>query len=131
MALLRDGGLAYGHVELNRNITGLGFFSVFVPGSPPCPTSFCPITNFSNSDTRFGWTIGAGVEAALFGNWSVKAEYLFMDLGTETITFATVPGCFGTLFVCNNTAAGAGTLSTDIRNNIVRVGLNYRFGGTY
>jgi outer membrane immunogenic protein len=33
------------------------------------------------SQTRVGWTVGAGVEAALGSNWSVKFEYLYMDLG--------------------------------------------------
>jgi opacity protein-like surface antigen len=28
------------------------------------------------SKTKAGWTIGAGVEAGLWGNWTVKAEYL-------------------------------------------------------
>jgi len=31
----------------------------------------------SDSATRLGWTVGAGVEYALVGNWTLKAEYLF------------------------------------------------------
>src|SRR5215468_11130693 len=31
-----------------------------------------------------GWTAGAGVEMGLLPNWSVKAEYLFIDLASET-----------------------------------------------
>src|SRR3954466_12440902 len=32
------------------------------------------------SDTNVGWTAGAGVEVALAGRWSAKAEYLYADL---------------------------------------------------
>ena len=49
------------------------------------------------SSTKAGWTVGAGVEAALGSNWSVKFEYLYMDLGntggssaTNIITASTV-----------------------------------------
>ena len=33
----------------------------------------------SNSDVRFGWTVGAGVEGKITSNWSAKLEYLYMD----------------------------------------------------
>jgi outer membrane immunogenic protein len=35
----------------------------------------------SSSDTLVGWTIGGGLEVKVDRNWSVKAEYLFVDLG--------------------------------------------------
>ncbi len=35
----------------------------------------------SASDTRWGWTIGAGVEYMLAANWSAKFEYNYIDLG--------------------------------------------------
>ena len=34
--------------------------------------------------TRLGWTIGGGVEHALTDRWTIKAEYLFADFGSET-----------------------------------------------
>ena len=40
------------------------------------------------SQTSVGWTVGAGVEAALGNNWSVKFEYLYMDLGNAGRQFA-------------------------------------------
>lgn len=39
--------------------------------------------NFSNSDTRFGWAAGVGVEWAFAPKWSVRAEYLHVDLGSN------------------------------------------------
>jgi outer membrane immunogenic protein len=57
--------------------------------------------------TKTGWTLGGGIEAAIAGPWTAKAEYLYVDLGdTGTI----VPGA-----------------SANFHTNIVRAGLNYRF----
>jgi outer membrane immunogenic protein len=35
-------------------------------------------------ETRYGWTIGGGVEHAFTDQWTIKAEYLFADFGSET-----------------------------------------------
>jgi outer membrane immunogenic protein len=75
--------------------------------------------------TRVGWTAGVGGEYALMSNWSVKAEWLYVDLGREStsthnLTAFTPPIAFPT-----NTF----THSVDLKANIVRVGLNYKFGG--
>ena len=37
------------------------------------------------SDVRLGWTAGAGLEYALNQSLSVKAEYLFVDLGSDIL----------------------------------------------
>jgi outer membrane immunogenic protein len=37
------------------------------------------------SDVRLGWTAGAGLEYALTQNLSVKAEYLYVDLGSDIL----------------------------------------------
>jgi outer membrane immunogenic protein len=65
----------------------------------------------SETKTKIGWTAGAGVEYAFMGPWSVKAEYLYVDLGKATCTAAT---------------CGADTDVT-FKSNIVRAGINYRF----
>ncbi|MBI5129089.1 MAG: porin family protein [Rhodopseudomonas palustris] len=67
---------------------------------------------FALSETRTGWTIGSGVEAALGGNWTGKIEYLYLDLGNRNDTF------------------GTQALRTQYRESIFRAGLNYRIGGT-
>jgi opacity protein-like surface antigen len=36
------------------------------------------------STRRSGWTLGGGVEARLWGDWSAKLEYLYVDLGSVT-----------------------------------------------
>jgi outer membrane immunogenic protein len=64
------------------------------------------------STTKLGWTVGGGVEFALGGNWTAKAEYLYVDLGS----------------VDCGLACGAFTPdNVSFHTNIVRAGLNYRF----
>ena len=69
------------------------------------------------NDLRAGWTAGAGIEGAFGGGWSAKVEYLYIDLGKlETTVTAPAAGL---------TANFNGWLT----DNIVRVGLNYKWGG--
>jgi outer membrane immunogenic protein len=62
-----------------------------------------------------GWVAGGGIEAWLFGNWTGKIEYLHFDLGTINHSFP-VSGALVT-------ALGS---RSRIRNDIVRVGVNYK-----
>jgi outer membrane immunogenic protein len=59
-----------------------------------------------------GWTLGAGLEVALPGNWTAKAEYLRVDLGSFNCT-----GC--------NVSP---TDNVSLQENVFRAGVNYRFG---
>ncbi|MET0721885.1 MAG: outer membrane beta-barrel protein [Tardiphaga sp.] len=70
---------------------------------------------FSNNRTQGGWTVGSGVEASLGGNWTGKIEYLYLNLGNKTDAFTAL--------------AIPQTFNTEVRENIFRVGLNYRIGG--
>ena len=87
------------------------------------------------SSTRAGWTVGAGAEAALGNNWSVKFEYLYMDLGhvggsSATSTTVTTAANTPTQGVTTTTTTNLAYLfNTKFTDNIVRVGLNYKFGG--
>jgi opacity protein-like surface antigen len=67
--------------------------------------------------SRKGWTAGAGFEWAFSENWSAKGEYLYVDLGEETVS-ENGPIVFG----------GA-TDSVDFEHiyHLGRVGVNYRF----
>ena len=87
-------------------------------------TSVPPVTESASiSKTKAGWTVGAGTEYALAMGWSVKAEYLYVDLGRETTTSTNLAST-GATFPTN-----VFTHSVDLRSNIVRVGLNYKLGG--
>jgi outer membrane immunogenic protein len=91
------GGLAYGEVDSSETI---GVF----PG-------------LSTNNTNVGWTVGAGIEGVIAGNWTAKLEYLYLDLGRVSGSFTPVVG------------GDTSSYSSRITDNIVRVGLNYKFGG--
>jgi outer membrane immunogenic protein len=81
------------------------------------------------SHTNVGWTVGAGAEAALGSNWSVKFEYLYMDLGN--VGGSSSAGTVTSLPNARTTTTLATVFNTRFTDNIVRVGLNYKFGGPY
>jgi outer membrane immunogenic protein len=82
------GGLAVGDINVTR------------PGLPG--------GNISNA----GWTVGAGLEVGLVSNVSLKAEYLYVDLGN---------------FNCGLNCALAPTGNVSFTTNIFRGGANLRF----
>jgi len=97
------GGAAWGQIDDNFSLYSK-FFGVF------------PSVNATHELS--GWTAGGGVETALAGPWTAKLEYLYVDLGSVTDSYFT-PALFGGTTFSN---------TTWIRNNIIRGGLNYRFG---
>ena len=101
--LYATGGLAYGEIKTSDAI-----------GVVP--------TVFSTSSTNVGWTVGAGIEGAIGGNWTAKLEYLYVDLGKANGSFLTTIGGLGGGVLSSN-------YSSHITDNIVRAGINYRFGG--
>ena len=100
------GGLAYGEVRNSANFFG--------------PAGQLQFTG-SDRQTKTGYTVGGGVEYAFSPNWSMKGEYLYYDLGRDTVNVAVIPG---------NGGGGTG-YNSSFRNDgsVVRVGLNYKFGG--
>jgi outer membrane immunogenic protein len=64
------------------------------------------------NQTNAGWTVGAGLEFAIAGNWTAKAEYLYVDLGK---------------FNCGISCGALVTDNVSFTTNIVRAGVNYRF----
>lgn len=74
-------------------------------------------------DTRVGWTAGVGGEYAVGNGWSLKAEYLYVDLGRTTTTSTNLAAFGGT------SPSNVYTHSVELKSNIVRVGVNYKFGG--
>ena len=67
-----------------------------------------------SSQTNAGWTAGGGVELALSNNWTAKAEYLHVDLGNMNCGF--------------NCGVGPSN-NVSLKSDLVRGGLNFRFGG--
>lgn len=73
-------------------------------------SAFNGTSSFSESDTRVGYTVGAGAEYALTNNVTLKSEYLYTDLGKLKLD------------------AGAGNFGeVKAPFHTVRVGVNYKF----
>ncbi len=68
----------------------------------------------TESATRVGWTLGAGAEAQLWGNWLGRAEYRYADYGNKGFTF--FQGTFDAVGV-----------RTSLKTHMVQVGLAYKF----
>lgn len=84
-----------------------GNFMPYVTGGLAFGDIKTSVSGFSDaSSTKAGWTLGAGVEAALAGPWTAKLEYLYVDLGR---------------------GGSIGSSDASFKTNIVRAGLNYRF----
>jgi outer membrane immunogenic protein len=111
MMLYATGGVAFGEIENNVTLSTLT-----VSQGPNGTTTTAALAAGSANSNRIGWVAGGGVEHALGGLWTAKLEYLFVDYGTfsNTYTLAGVPVL---------------TTSTHLTDNIIRAGLNYRFGG--
>lgn len=77
-------GLAYGGLKAQSTLTGV-----------------------DQSKVHGGWTVGAGMEVALTGNWTARAEYLYVDLGNRVYSLT-------------------GT-SNGLESSVLRFGVNYRF----
>jgi outer membrane immunogenic protein len=74
----------------------------------------------ADTQTRVGFAAGGGMEYAFTNNWSLKAEYLYIDLGRGShVAPLIAPG---------GVAAGYSFINNDrLHENVVRAGLNYRF----
>ena len=98
-------GAAYGGVHITANDIGS------VPGSGTFTSS--------TSDTLFGWAAGAGIEWGVTPNWTVKGEYLHIDLGSTNVNardLVLTPASFITYRFRHQV-------------DLARVGINYKFGG--
>src|ERR1700722_5456932 len=65
-----------------------------VLGSKGSTTTAIPGFTVDNSNTFAGWTAGGGVEYKFTPSWSLKAEYLHFDFGSETATLTGGAGVF-------------------------------------
>ena len=98
------GRVGYAFDRIMPYVTGglaLGGIKASTPGLP------------GKSETEAGWTAGAGLEVAIAGTWTAKAEYLFVDLGDLNCG----PACGGGLVKDN----------VSFHSHILRGGINYRF----
>ena len=102
------GGLAVGQVKGDFNFTD---------------TFAAATESASISKTKVGWALGAGVEYGMAGPWSLKLEYLHVDLGSVSGTSTNLAAFTPAI----NFPTNVYTHSVKVSDDIVRVGLNYKF----
>jgi len=93
------GGWAAGDVELRLVPNATGGLLGFAPPAV-------------GSKTADGFTVGGGFEFGLTPNLSAKAEYMYFDFGTDRYTLGGIGGI---------------PVDADVKGNVAKVGLNYRF----
>lgn len=111
LLLYVTGGLAYGGVRASDAIVQIGTNGYIGAGSA------------SVSQTRTGWTAGAGAEWMFAAQWSFKGEYLHYDLGSTSFAGNLVSPTFAGAVVQTNVSTAS------FRGDIARVGVNYHFSG--
>ena len=116
LPLYGTGGLAFGETSS----------STFINQQWSGPSAITTLLKTSGSlgaadRTSAGWTVGAGIEWMFSRNLSLKAEYLFYDLGT--VSYAGSPSM--TTYGKSNSALPSTSVHYD--GQIARIGINYHF----
>ena len=101
------GGVAFGETELATAFT-------CATCSPASGTE--STVSLSTSKMTIGWVVGAGLEWKATPFWSLKAEYLYVDLGSPSNTVTYSSGATVSTF----------TSTVHEHDNIVRLGINYK-----
>lgn len=99
------GGLAYGETRTSAT-------NVFTPAVGGVFTG-------GVNDTRVGYAVGAGIEWAFAPNWTIKGEYLHIDLGRSNVTITDPVGF----------PVDSATYRFRHEFDAARVGINYKWGG--
>lgn len=81
---------------------------LYATGGPALAEGKVKVGGGTDSQTHFGYAVGAGVEAALTKNIVARAEYLYVDTNHQNYK-------------------GTSTVSTDLDGSTVRVGVGYKF----
>jgi outer membrane immunogenic protein len=128
------GGLAVGGVGVDY-LSGINGGSL-LPGSV--------------NTTRVGYAVGAGVEGKIDQHWSVRGQYMFVDLGSFSTNLGVGPGATASTTVTgaltpvlgpngptgfntqtttttSTTTSTAAQVRTRLRDNVFKLGFNYQF----
>ena len=111
------GGWAFGHINADYEAGIVGGQTV----------------SFSSDASRSGWVIGGGAEWLVHRNLTLKAEYLYMDLGSvdgggfSTASQVITPNVPKRGFTTVTDTTFDGALRGRFAEQIFRVGLNYHF----
>lgn len=101
------GGVAYGKTKADEKVTYTGDFVA---------------ARASADEDHIGWTAGAGLEWGFASNFSLGAEWLYIDLGEADYRFV------GTNYVSDpDSPHTTDSFPADLTMNVFRAKLNYRF----
>ena len=111
------GGFAYGQV-----VNNVGFADNFLN------LGISSVGHGYYDNTKVGWTAGGGLEwsPSMFPSWSLKAEYLYVDLGSTTANSVPLNGGLPAL-IGPTTPVFAATHNSPTRFQVVRAGINWHF----
>ena len=111
------GGVAYGRTSVDGYTTSQAFVNTlhYTTGAITNSTQRGTVSLPTTSQDKWGWTIGGGGEFAITDDWTVKAEYLYLDLGS--MDYAYLNTFDGTVHV--------GTVDTKFHT--LKAGVNYKF----
>jgi high affinity Mn2+ porin len=87
------------------------------PNGIPLVSPSATTADLLDHTTKLGWAAGVGLEQHLFGNVTGKIEYLHMEFGRD-FAFTGHP---------DNATPVAVTLNSRVKDDVMRVGINYRF----
>jgi outer membrane immunogenic protein len=79
--------------------------------------------SFKNDTTRVGWAGGAGAEWKFSPGWSLRGEWLYMDLGGQGLGVGSTAGA--------NPTTISETTTPDNAVNMIRLGLVYKIGADW
>ena len=124
LLLFATGGLAYGKVSGSASIAlppGVANSQGNFGTAYACGGVYGDSTCFAGSGSRTsaGWTAGAGAEYRFTQHATVKLEYLYVNLGSNTFALPAAHPLSSSPSIVN--ASGEAAF------NLVRAGLNYRF----
>lgn len=121
LMIFGSGGLALGKSAVHTNISHISGptwnHMSFTTSFSSCGSQQACFAG-SSSGTSTGWALGGGFEWALTSAISLKAEYLRLDFGNETVRMNVVAPTTGDAFT---------QLKVKHAYDIARVGLNVRF----
>ena len=110
------GGAAWAKTDFADSATFSDVACVTVVLNSACAAANSSLFS-SGSTSRWGWTVGTGVEWALWDNWSTKIEYDFLKFDSHDVTLQGFDN--GDIF--------RRTVHVDQQIHQLKIGLNYRF----
>ena len=118
------GGFAYGRLDRTGSlIDANGLIAQILPFGVDCAAGMSACFTGASGTTATGWTVGAGFEYRLWEHWSVKAEYLYVDLRGNSVTETATR--FNPGITPNPSTLNANYSRASF--NIARLGLNWHF----